>query len=46
MNRGRAYTASFGSDELDAQRAASCPELGVIEANDPRFISTVAAHRA
>lgn len=38
----QAYTAAFGSDELDAS-VLLLPELGVIEANDPRFISTVAA---
>ena len=37
-----AYTAAFGSDELDAS-VLLLPELGVFEANDPRFISTVAA---
>ena len=38
----KAYTAAFGSDDLDAS-VLLLPELGVIEANDPRFLSTVAA---
>src|SRR4051794_8440380 len=37
-----AFTASFGSDDLDAS-VLLLPELGLIEADDPRFISTVAA---
>src|SRR5262249_12826525 len=37
-----AFTASFGSDDLDAS-VLLLPELGVIEADDPRFISTVKA---
>jgi GH15 family glucan-1,4-alpha-glucosidase len=37
-----AFTASFGSDDLDAS-VLLLPELGVIEADDPRFGSTVAA---
>jgi GH15 family glucan-1,4-alpha-glucosidase len=37
-----AFTAAFGSDELDAC-VLLLPDLGVIEADDPRFVSTVAA---
>jgi GH15 family glucan-1,4-alpha-glucosidase len=37
-----AFTAAFGADELDAS-VLLLPELGMIEPNDPRFISTVAA---
>jgi GH15 family glucan-1,4-alpha-glucosidase len=37
-----AFTASFGSDDLDAS-VLLLPDLGVIEPNDPRFASTVAA---
>jgi GH15 family glucan-1,4-alpha-glucosidase len=37
-----AFTAAFGSDELDAS-VLLLPDLGVIEADDPRFVSTVAA---
>ena len=37
-----AFTASFGSDDLDAS-VLLLPELGVIEPDDPRFISTVKA---
>jgi GH15 family glucan-1,4-alpha-glucosidase len=37
-----AFTASFGSDDLDAS-VLLLPELGVIESEDPRFVSTVAA---
>jgi GH15 family glucan-1,4-alpha-glucosidase len=37
-----AFTASFGSDSLDAS-VLLLPELGLIEADDPRFASTVAA---
>jgi GH15 family glucan-1,4-alpha-glucosidase len=40
--RRGAFTAAFGSDELDAS-VLLLPELGVIEPNDPRFVSTVAA---
>jgi GH15 family glucan-1,4-alpha-glucosidase len=38
----QAFTAAFGSDDLDAS-VLLLPELGVIEADDPRFVSTVAA---
>lgn len=37
-----AFTASFGSDDLDAS-VLLLPELGVIEIDDPRFVSTVTA---
>ena len=37
-----AFTAAFGSDELDAS-VLLLPELGVVEAEDPRFKSTVSA---
>jgi len=37
-----AFTAAFGSDDLDAS-VLLLPDLGVIEAKDPRFVSTVAA---
>ena len=37
-----AFTAAFGSDDLDAS-VLLLPDLGVIEAEDPRFKSTVAA---
>ena len=37
-----AFTAAFGSDDLDAS-VLLLPDLGVIEADDPRFVSTVAA---
>lgn len=36
-----AFTAAFGTDDVDAT-VLLLPELGVIEARDPRFISTVA----
>jgi GH15 family glucan-1,4-alpha-glucosidase len=36
-----AFTASFGSDELDAS-VLLLPDLGVLEPNDPRFARTVA----
>jgi len=38
----QAFTAAFGSDDLDAS-VLLLPDLGVIEANDPRFVSTVRA---
>ena len=38
----QAFTAAFGSDDLDAS-VLLLPDLGVIEAEDPRFISTVKA---
>lgn len=37
-----AFTAGFDTDDLDAS-VLLLPELGLIDANDPRFISTVAA---
>jgi GH15 family glucan-1,4-alpha-glucosidase len=37
-----AFTAAFGSDDLDASLLL-LPELGVVEHDDPRFVSTVAA---
>ncbi len=37
-----AFTAAFGSDDLDAS-VLLLPELGAIEASDPRFVSTVGA---
>jgi GH15 family glucan-1,4-alpha-glucosidase len=37
-----AFTAAFGSDDLDAS-VLLLPDLGVLEADDPRFASTVAA---
>jgi GH15 family glucan-1,4-alpha-glucosidase len=36
------FTAAFGSDDLDAS-VLLLPDLGVIEAEDPRFKSTVSA---
>ena len=38
----QAFTAAFGSDDLDAS-VLLLPDLGVIEASDQRFVSTVAA---
>jgi GH15 family glucan-1,4-alpha-glucosidase len=38
----QAFTAAFGSDDLDAS-VLLLPDLGVIEADDQRFVSTVAA---
>jgi len=37
-----AFTAAFGSDDLDAS-VLLLPELGAVEASDPRFVSTVNA---
>jgi GH15 family glucan-1,4-alpha-glucosidase len=37
-----AFTAAFGSDDLDAS-VLLLPDLGVVEVDDPRFVSTVAA---
>jgi GH15 family glucan-1,4-alpha-glucosidase len=37
-----AFTSGFGSDDLDAS-VLLLPELGLIDAKDPRFVSTVAA---
>jgi GH15 family glucan-1,4-alpha-glucosidase len=38
----QAFTAAFGSDDLDAA-VLLLPELGVVDAHDPRFMKTVAA---
>jgi len=38
----KSFTAAFGSDDLDASLLL-LPDLGVCEADDPRFVSTVAA---
>lgn len=38
----QAFTAAFGSDDLDAS-VLLLPELGAVEASDPRFVSTVNA---
>src|SRR5262249_25329692 len=38
----QAFTAAFGSEDLDAS-VLLLPDLGVIEADDPRFVSTVKA---
>lgn len=38
----KAFTAAPGSDDLDAS-VLLLPEFGLIEASDPRFVSTVAA---
>ena len=38
----QAFTAAFGSDDLDAS-VLLLPDLGVIENDDPRFLSTVKA---
>ena len=37
-----AFTAAFGSDDLDAS-VLLLPDLGVCEVDDPRFVKTVAA---
>ncbi len=37
-----AFTAAFGSDDLDAS-VLLLADLGVVEVDDPRFVSTVAA---
>jgi GH15 family glucan-1,4-alpha-glucosidase len=37
-----AFTAAFGADDLDAS-VLLLPELGVLEPDDPRFVSTVKA---
>ncbi len=37
-----AFTAAFGADDLDAS-VLLLPELGVVEPDDPRFVSTVKA---
>src|SRR5262249_61661295 len=41
-DKRQAFTAAFGSDDLDAS-VLLLPDLGVIEADDPRFVSTVKA---
>jgi GH15 family glucan-1,4-alpha-glucosidase len=38
----QAFTAAFGSDDLDAS-ALLLPDLGLVDAKDPRFVATVAA---
>ena len=38
----QSFTAAFDTDDLDAS-VLLLPELGVVEAEDPRFVSTVAA---
>jgi GH15 family glucan-1,4-alpha-glucosidase len=38
----KSFTAAIGTDDVDAS-VLLLPELGLIEASDPRFISTVAA---
>jgi len=38
----KAFTAAFGTDDLDAS-VLLLPDLGLIEADDPRFVTTVAA---
>jgi GH15 family glucan-1,4-alpha-glucosidase len=38
----QAFTAAFGAEDLDAS-VLLLPDLGVCDADDPRFISTVAA---
>jgi GH15 family glucan-1,4-alpha-glucosidase len=38
----QAFTAAFGTDDLDAS-ALLLPEIGLIDAKDPRFVSTVSA---
>jgi len=42
--RKQAFTQSYGSEELDASLLL-LPIVGILEANDPRFVSTVAAIR-
>jgi GH15 family glucan-1,4-alpha-glucosidase len=37
-----AFTAAFGSDDLDAS-VLLLPDLGVVDVDDPRFVSTVSA---
>ena len=37
-----AFTAAFGSDDLDAS-VLLLPDLGVLDVDDPRFVSTVSA---
>jgi GH15 family glucan-1,4-alpha-glucosidase len=38
----QAFSGSFGGDELDAT-SVLLPELGIVSATDPRFLSTLAA---
>jgi GH15 family glucan-1,4-alpha-glucosidase len=38
----QAFTAAFGADDLDAA-VLLLPELGVVDAHDPRFVKTVTA---
>jgi len=38
----KAYTAAIGTQDIDAS-VLLLPELGLLEADDPRFVSTVAA---
>jgi GH15 family glucan-1,4-alpha-glucosidase len=38
----KAFTGAFGSEDLDAS-VLLLPELGVLDADDPRFVSTVGA---
>jgi GH15 family glucan-1,4-alpha-glucosidase len=38
----QAFTAAFGAEDLDAA-VLLLPELGVVDAHDPRFVKTVAA---
>jgi GH15 family glucan-1,4-alpha-glucosidase len=41
-DKRNAFTAAFGADDLDAS-VLLLPELGLIEAGDPRFLATVGA---
>jgi len=41
-DKRKAFTAAFGSDDLDAS-VLLLPDLGVVEVDDPRFVSTVKA---
>ena len=41
-DRAQAFTSSYGSEDLDAT-ALLLPELGLVEATDPRFTATLAA---
>ena len=41
-DKRKAFTGAFGADDLDAS-ILLMPELGLLEPNDPRFVSTVAA---
>ena len=42
IDKRKAFTAAFGTDDMDAS-VLLLPELGLIDADDPRFVSTVAA---